>query len=157
VEFALIAPLVVLLLFGTVEIPLSMYAANEVDDAAADAARRASIARSDPEADIAIVGDVLRAIDGVPTLEIDRVVVYRATEMGEPPEAACLLSSGPECVLLRPPFTGTCDRGWCPTNRKAGDVVGVVVVARLPRVTGLIPTPRQHVAFSTARIEPDVR
>lgn len=156
-EFALIAPLVVLLLFGTIEIPLAMYAANEVDDAAADGVRQASISRSDPDADTAIVGDVLRALDGVPTLEIDRVVVYRATELGEAPSAACLRSTGPTCVLLQPPFTSTCTTGWCAEHRSAGDVVGVAVVVRTPRLTGLVPTPRRHIAFSTARIEPDVR
>src|SRR5215469_14875956 len=107
VEFALVAPLFFLVLFGTIDFALIMASAGAYDFAAHDAARVGSlIGRTDPTVDSQIVADIRSHVVGLVTAKPLEIDVYRSTSDG-----ACLTAP------TGPASTTTVDDPTCVKNR----------------------------------------
>jgi len=153
VEMAIIAVILMLLLFGIVEGGLAFRAKLGLSNSADEAARRGSVAANDPFADWQILQQVLEhSSDGGSSIE--RVVIFKADATGNGPAEQCIdaSSSASECNsygasdLLRPRSDfGTCgalDGSWCPNDRSRRladlDLIGVWVRGRFDSPSGAL-------------------
>ena len=123
------APLVVFLLFGAIEIPMSMFRGAATQEAASSAARQASILRSAPDADATIIAAALDTAEASLDMDLEMVIVFRADGGRTEPTRACRRGrTTRDCVVYRAPWPPACTTGWCPSERAAGDGIGVQVV-----------------------------
>jgi Flp pilus assembly protein TadG len=165
VEFALIAPVLVLLMLGMFEYGNAWRQVGRVERAAQQGARTASSMANHRFADY----EALRAIDTATRdlngLTVERVIIFNATDDdGEIPNAACLTGSvsgvcntytGAQVRTTSPAgFSGgsssapTCsgslDAAWCPLGRSRDQSsivrVGVHLTLTYESVTELLPT-----------------
>ncbi len=158
VEFAVIAPLVMLLVFGIVEFGLAFSIKLNVETAARTGARVGSGLRDDRMADYNLLQSVKSALnDNLSSVQY--VVVYKSTNANGAIPAGCSgttptsrngscnvytgaqLSSltstdfnGPGCTAGQPDFA------WCPTSRQSvqsvgNDYLGVLVMVKTSAVT----------------------
>lgn len=89
VEAAIITPLFVLLVFGSVEFgPLFLHDSS-VQNAATDGAREASAAGQDPAADFNLLHAIRPALNPV-FRSLDYVIVFRATGINDQPPVECV-------------------------------------------------------------------
>ena len=154
VEMALIATLVIGLVFAIIEVSMAFRTRNSVGNAVASGVRAASVGTNNTNADFNTVQAVADALD-ITGVDITRVVVYRASSPTDAPSAAC--SSGTavpgECNVYTPTHfayadtqfgcgASAPDRFWCPTSRTADvgslDLVGVEVTAEHHYMTGFL-------------------
>jgi hypothetical protein len=144
VEFALVAPLVIFLLFAIVEAGFGFSAMQTSTIAVSDAARAGSIARDAPDADQQVLAVLASRLDGLAGAEVVRVVTYEATSpSGEPPAACRSGTSVAGCnvypgAVLGNPASATCS-GWCPSQRATGDLLGVWVATEYDGMSGMTP------------------
>lgn len=141
VEFAAVAMILVILIFGIVEGGLLFRAKLALANSTDEAVRQASIVGNRPTADYEILQQVLTHSTANAS-SIDQVVVFRAASPTDRPTESCRegISTTNECNVYiaedfnRPPSDfGTCgalDGNWCPTSRDTttgGDMVGVLI------------------------------
>ncbi len=155
VEFALVLPIVVLLLFGIVEMSFAFHGYQSTRLAMNDGLREGSVARRDSHADRQIAAAVQRRLRAAGGSEIERLVVFRAASPNAQPSASCQngVADASCSVYTRAqvaamattpcyPADGcaalTCTSGWCPSNRRDGDLLGVWVRVRYRGITGLL-------------------
>lgn len=148
VEFALVAPILVLLLLGIFEFGLAWRAQINLETAAGLAARQSSNLGETRQADYEALQSLVGSIESAGSVDITKVVVFRATgASGQPSNPNCLTAnptpSGTgyvgHCNIYHPNqlaalgatsgvhFGATCtggsgsawDRWWCPTARKS--------------------------------------
>jgi Flp pilus assembly protein TadG len=94
VEFALVAPLLLLLGLGTVEMGLGWVAHDRAQTAAAQAARVGAVSGSRVEADRDILVALQAALPAAELAELDRVVIFKpSTAQGAVP-AGCIKAPG---------------------------------------------------------------
>lgn len=166
VEAALVTPIFVFLLFGTLEFGLLFRSYLTLNNAAQGGARAASIAGNQLDADWKILQAVRKESAAVGRSSIQRVVVYHAANGTDEPTASCIAGTATSGTG-NPNYTGACnvyvsadltapvadfgcgitqkDRYWCPTARKTAvsgpmsppDFVGVYITIRHGWVTGL--------------------
>jgi hypothetical protein len=137
-EAALITPLFVFLLFGTLEFGGLFRAYLTINDATASGARGAAIAGNDPNADWQILQGIKRSTSALTKSGIAKIIVYKATDSTSPVPDACKLASAspPSGVsgscnvydaaalnLDEDPHFEDCgpdsyQANWCPTTRK---------------------------------------
>lgn len=141
VEFAAVAMILVLLIFGVIEGGLLFRAKLSLSNSADEAVRSASIAGDRSTADYQILQRILKhSADGGASIE--RIIVFKATDPTDGPAPTCAagISTTNECnVYLKDDFArpetdfGSCgalDGNWCPTDRDItfdGDMVGVAI------------------------------
>lgn len=174
VEFALLAPLLMLLVFGALEYGLLFKDYLTVSNTTRAGARVGSAAGSSADSDWQILRSVTTAAAALPggASSLQAIVVYRSTATGGAPPAGCLTapSAASGCNfyvrtdLTRPVTDFGCgaaspDRYWCPTTRSdsqsAGtDYVGVWVKTTHGFFTKLFGTSRTLTDTVTMRIEP---
>ncbi len=166
VESVLVAPLLLLLVFGVIEVSALFYDWTLLRSSTSDAARAGSSQGSAPTSDWA----VLRQVRNGSTKFIGRVrgvVIFKAATPDSQPPAACVSAAisggagqagvcnvyGP-ADLLRPKtdfgknpavYPTAIDRFWEPTGRVdwldgPPDLVGVTVVLKHPALSGIFPT-----------------
>ncbi len=155
VEFALLAGLFILIVFGIIEVGLTFRAQHSLDHGTAQAARAGTVAGPSALADYKVL-EVLQDELASSADDIDRVVIYKATQPDQDPPAACLVGqpSSPAlaCNVYLPADLnraeadfGSCtlERSWCPTDRVATlnnpDYLGVWVQAQHRSPTGILP------------------
>lgn len=173
VEFAIVAPFLVLLVLGIFEFGNAWRQVSGLERAAQQGARTVTAQANARYADY----EALRAIDsatsGLAGLTVDHVVIFRTTD-GSMPAACALGSVAGTCnrytgTQLRtaspigfPPGTtcaGGWDAAWCPTTRDREGVdrmlIGVEITATYEPVTGLLPGPTVTVRRTAVyQIEP---
>ena len=174
VEFAILAPVLILLIFGALEYGLLFKDYLSISNTTRAGARVGSAAGSGADTDWQILQAVKTAAAALPSgaNSLDAIVVYRSSATGGAPPATCL--TGPSAAsgcnryvqadLTRPVTDFGCaaaspDRYWCPTTRSdsqsAGpDYVGVWVQTTHGFVTKLFGTSRALRDSVTMRIEP---
>ena len=154
-EFSLVVGLLVLLIFGILEMGLAWRSKHTISDAANGGARSAAVGSSFPDADFLALRSVQRSLDRV-NIEVDYVVVYRATSPEDLPSPSCMagnVSAGANpCNVYRTADLSLLvddfgckptspDRFYCPTDRSSVvgslDLVGVWVKGRSQSFTGL--------------------
>ena len=130
-EFALVAVVLFVLIFGLIEGGLLVRARNAMNSTADEAARRGAIAANDPAADWMILQQ-LRARGALAAADVNYVVVYLAADGAALPSETCLAGTpvDGECnVYERADFEiaasafncsdAGLDANWCPTDRAA--------------------------------------
>ena len=114
-----------------------------------DAARVAIVDRAAADVDARVLAEVRDRAAGLRRVQVDRVVVYRATGPDAGPPSACTTGSADAAPadlcsvyegedLLRPPQDLTCR--WCPADRCLRDLVGVWITMSYRPLTALAPT-----------------
>ncbi len=164
VEFALIAPVLVLITAAIFEFGLAFRDSMTLSNALRSGARVGSNAGRERQADYTILKSVEAAMTEFPTARVERIIVYKASTTNSAVPAACMAVSGSGGVtgscnvyqssdLARPlsDFTGTTtctgtapDRYWCPTARQnqqalGADYLGVWMQIRYEYVTNVFP------------------
>ena len=155
-EFALILPALLLLIFGIFEGGFAMRDLVSIRNTAEDAAREGSVGANSTLADFKLLKEAKARITSARS-DIDYIVVYKATGPGQEPTATCkagVASAIDKCnVYLPADFNrtsadfgcgfGSRDASWCPTTRNSTltnpDWIGVYVKAKHKPLSGFFP------------------
>jgi hypothetical protein len=176
VEFALIAPLLILLVFGVIEYGMFFKDYLTVANTTRTGARVGSAAGSSADADYQILQAVKAAATALPggTGSIQQISIYKATSAGGGPTATCQTTSSAadKCntytsTAFAQPTTkfgcggGSLDSVWCPTTRVDSqavgpDYIGVWVKTTHGFVTKLFGSSRTITDTVVMRIEPKI-
>jgi hypothetical protein len=179
VEFAVVVPLLLLLVVGTIELGAAWSQKLKVETAARAGARVGSSLGDARLADYHLLQGVRAAVTSIGVDRIRHVVVYKSTSSDGavpptcrtsppiPQTGLCNVYSGADLVALtETAFSGTTacgatapDRFWCPTTRQkvqhlGPDHLGVWIVADSPTVTRLFTAPVDLGARAVMRLEP---
>lgn len=175
-EFALVTPVLLLLVFGAVEYGLFFKNYLTVSNTTRTGARVASATGSGADSDYQILQAVKAAATALPggSDSIQLISIYRANSAGGAPTATCQTSSSAadRCNVytasaFSQPATrfgcgaGTLDTAWCPTTRQDSqaigpDYIGVWVKTTHGFVTKLFGTSRTITDSVVMRIEPKI-
>jgi Flp pilus assembly protein TadG len=183
VEAAIIAPIALVLVFGTMELGYAYYGKLTIEHMSIAGARAASGGANDVYADFSTLKAVDDARTGMGSTSITKIVIYRATSPGDRVPTACKSGpvtnstntrgcnyySGADFSLAQTAFgCGTSppekDRYWCPTTRKYAldatssngppDYIGVYVEGVHKNLIGLFGKTFTFSNDTVIRIEP---
>ncbi len=174
VEFAILAPLLFLLLYGIIELGLGLREQLTMSNAVTTGARIGSVLGTDLESDIAILKAVEASLVGGTDIDVvTSVVIYEANPDGsstgnenhstsDPADPTCAWNPCPDPT--HPSFGGYgSPSGWVPTDRDTAlpdpDILGLRINYQHEWITSLIPwmaTPASWTADARVRLEPDV-
>lgn len=180
VEFALIATLLLTLVFGAIDIGYQWRFSHEAVGASRAGARIGARLGTDRLTDMNVLSTIRTSLDSVDMLdELSRVVVYRSDTANGRPPSSCLREVGPSGAcnvypassIATPPvetnfnangcmITGATYQNWCPAVRdvdqRTADYVGVMVVLETHSITGIFDgrTVQRH---SVMRMEPTAK
>jgi Flp pilus assembly protein TadG len=183
VEAALVFPLLILLVFGIMDIGFGFRDRLTVQTAIRSGVRAGSALGNDRAADYEVLQGIRSAIADIPSSKIERIVVFRSATVAGTVPAQCAAgtstSNGTEpcnvytaADLVRPrsDFAGTnsCDptapdASWCPTSRETRasvgtDYIGVWISVQHDQVAGVLPVAGVKIVDTVVmRIEPDPR
>jgi len=174
IEFAMLLPLFVLLLFGTVEMGLALKSQLTMSSAVNSSARIGSVLGEDPRADIAVLDAVAAGLVGAadPGV-IQKVIIYQSDLNGNSTGAENQYvydDTDPTCPWVpcpdpdNPSFGGYGNpSGWAPDTRitalPSPDILGVQIQYRHLWVTNVMPfmsSPANWNADARLRLEPNV-
>lgn len=173
-EAAFVTPVFFTLIFGIVEMGLTMNDYLATANTVRAGSRVASASGDDVYADYGIIQAVDRESSALPRSSITRIVVYKATGLGQLPTATCQAGTA---------VTGVCnvytaaafdaakssfgcvasenlDKYWCPTTRKVTltgtgpDYVGVWMTVRHQTLTRMFVTVQTLTDQSVIQLEP---
>jgi len=174
VEGALVAPLFLLIIFGVFEFGLLFRSYLTLSSGVRAAARAASTAGSDANADFLILQSITNNTRALKTSQIQVIVIFKATSTTTPVPTACLTASvstgSTPCNryvstdLARPIaqfgcLTGGPDTAWCPTARKdrlsdPPDYIGVYMKVQHKYATGVFGGTKTLTDTVIMRVEP---
>lgn len=155
VETAIVTPLLLLILFGAIELGSAWQFATQLERAARAGARPATALSANAYADRDALAAVVGSISAADRRGITAVVVYDATDDPRVPDA-CLRGSVPgRCNSYTPQqFTavagqgrwgcrpGSLDASWCPTGRSSSSAdpikIGIHIAGYHRWVTGVL-------------------
>jgi len=173
-EFALVAPVLLLLIFGAIEYGMFFKDYLTVANTTRTGARVASAAGSSADADYQIIQAVKAAATALPggAGSIQQLSIYKSTAAGGGPSSACQTASSAtdgcntytSSVFSQPSTrfgcgAGSLDSAWCPTTRVDSqavgpDYIGVWVKTTHGFVTKLFGSSRTITDDVVMRIEP---
>lgn len=158
VEFALVAPLFFLLVFGMIEGAALFFARNTLGLAASDAVREAALASD--ATDDEILDAIRRGADNAFGSSVDSVIIYKAIDNDARPTDACLDGNNTaDCQVYTSAdlaaTTVNCVGGWCDRNNADGGI-GIWIQADYDGLTGLNPFPISWNVQKFALIEPGI-
>lgn len=174
VEFAMITPLLMILIFGIVEMGLAFRDRLTVASAVQSSARIGSVLGTDADSDYATLQAVTAGLNGqLEPTSLTGVIIYRSDETGaffpadanhyvyDPGNPACPWDP---CPLPGPDFEGYgMPSGWEPSARNTTlpnpDILGVRVLYDHNWVTTIMPfmsTPASWTEDARVRLEPDL-
>jgi hypothetical protein len=178
IEAAFVTPVFFMLILGVIEISLAMNDNLALSHSVRAGTRVASASGNDVYADYGIVQSVRRESAALPRAQIKMIVVYKATEIGEPPSITCKNGTPVEdvCNVYTPTdFTEpkadygckdaeTLDKYWCPyernvilTSSTGPDFVGVWMKIEHPWVTKMFGNTLTLTDSSVIQLEPRER
>jgi hypothetical protein len=181
VEAALLFPLLLLMVFGIMDIGFGFRDRLTVQTAIRSGVRAGSAMGADRAADYEVLQGIRSAIADIPSAKIERIVVFRSATVGGavPVQCAagvatsigtepCNVYTAADLVRPRSDFTGvsTCDpsapdKDWCPTSRETRasvgtDYIGVWIRVQHDAVSGVLPVGGVKIIDTVVmRIEPD--
>jgi Flp pilus assembly protein TadG len=160
-EFVFIVPLLALIVAGVFEFGLAWRDSLTVSNALRSGARVGSNAGDDRLADYTILKSLEAALREVSSVQIQRIVIYKATTSNSAVPATCAAGTSvsgscnvydaADLALTSADFTGTTscssgapDAAWCPLDREnsqalGADYLGVWIRIRHNWVTGFFP------------------
>lgn len=162
VEFAIIAPLLVLLFIGTMEVGLAFYDFLTVGSATREGSRVAAFLGDDPNADCSIAQTVHAELGSL-SLRMDEIQIYRAKDDGTPDifkTNSWVLTGDPADCALGWSVTET----WPSSSRNVDydpsnplDIIGVRVQVDRQWITGFPPFNGSYVVDQSRiiRLEPE--
>ena len=174
VEFAVIAPLLMVLIFGIVEMGLAFRDRLTVSSAVQSAARIGSVLGTDGDSDFATLQAITAGLNGqLDASNISAVYIYRSDETGaffasdanrylyDPADPTCPWDP---CPLPGPGFEAYgAPENWVPADRGTSlpnpDILGVRVVYQHDWITSIMPfmqTPATWTEDARVRLEPDL-
>lgn len=176
VEFALVAPVLMLLIFGGFEYGMFFKDYLTVANTTRTGARVGSAAGSSADADYQILQSVKAAAAALPggSASIQQISIYKSASAGGAPTTTCQTTSSAtdKCntytasAFSQPASkfgcgTGSIDSVWCPTTRidsqaVGPDYIGVWVKTTHGFVTKLFGTSRTITDSVVMRIEPKI-
>ncbi len=182
VEFALAMPILVLLVMGAIDYGAGWMADTGLVRAASIAARTGASQGDKPLADFDVLQSVGGSMESIGNLELTKVVVYKATGDGKPPQnclsadvgiaGLCNVYTATKTYTTDPvgfPRTGgadpSCapgawDYSWCPTTRDNEapdfDHLGVYLEATFDPPAGFLATSPKITAYAVYQVEPRV-
>lgn len=174
VEFALITPLLFLLIFGMIEFGLAFRDRLTVSSAVSSAARIGSVLGTDGESDYATLQAVTAGLNGqLDPTNISEVYIYRSDTSGSfiagDSNRYQYDPSDPACPWIPCPLPGAGFEGygapsnWVPADRSTvlpdPDILGVRVVYQHDWITTIMPfmgTPATWTEDARVRLEPDL-
>lgn len=142
VEFAVLFPMLILLLMGTLDFGLAFNAGRQTEDTLRSAARLGAAEGLKRDTDYTVLRAVASQNNGnglgQPTGQIARVVVYKAVGDGSVPDACwtgsvagicnsyagTILNSLSATNFSHSNCSGDLDAAWCPTSREAAFLSG---------------------------------
>jgi Flp pilus assembly protein TadG len=174
VEFALVAPILMLLTFGTFEFGMLFKDYLSVANTTRAGARVGSAAGSGADADYQILQAVKASAAALPggANAIQQISIYKSTTTGGGPPSTCQTASSvtDKCntytaSAFSQPVSkfgcgaGTLDTAWCPTTREDSqaigpDYIGVWVKTTHGFVTKLFGTSKVITDHVVMRVEP---
>ena len=178
VEAALVAPLFLLILFFILEMGLVFRNSLTTDNASREGARAASAKGNSADTDFFVLRTVEHGVEAMGLMNLDYVVVFKATGPNDPVPGGCTTGSVPGVCnhyTVTDFFAdlddaagndtgnfrcGTRDSSWCPTTRETSlsagtDFVGVHVATRHEYVTGIFGSDFALGETTILKIEPD--
>lgn len=178
-EFALVAPLLILLAFGTAEAGLGWTENNRVEGATSTAARVGAVAGADSTADAQILVALKASLTAESLANLDRVIVFKSTSTSGALPANCDKPSGStsqvgvsnscntytgatvRAVVDASSSLGTADDFWVGTTRNDSladppDYLGVYVRTRHDSTTGVGFGNFTITRTSIYRMQPDI-
>jgi Flp pilus assembly protein TadG len=163
VEAALVTPVVMLVILGSIELSMLSSSHLALGTAVAEAGREASIARDDSDADTQILTELRSRLDPVDADAVTRVIIYAPTGPNAPPSTSC--SNGTEdgsCNVyssLRPTAAElqcVASIGLCPGERDPRSLLGIEVRFVHQSLTGILGRNINLSRRSIVAIEPPV-
>jgi hypothetical protein len=154
VEFALVAPILFLLIFGIIEFALVNAAIGSYNFAAKDAARLGSLlGRTDANADAEMVALIRSRVVGIAPAQLQEIDIFRSDEQGDPSTGIQDAYDASGNAIGVPT--------WPPSARNDdlvdADYLGVKIVYKYTYLTGFISGGSADLtlnAVSIQRIEP---
>lgn len=173
-EAAFVTPVFFILIFGVIELGLTMNDYLALANTVRAGSRVASASGDDLYADYGIIQRVEAESSALPRSSITRIVVYKATALGADPTTACMAGTATTGVCnvytaaafdkTKAQFgcvtTETLDKYWCPTTRKVTlsgtgpDYVGVWMKVQHQPITKMFVTVQTLTDQSVIKLEP---
>ena len=165
VEFALVAPLLLLVIFGTIEFCFLYQSLNTVDFAAREGARvGAVLGPTDASADSKIIQAIFAATSngtGLLFSQIQMIEIFRSSENGSvpPPLASCAQQATPPFEDVYDGQGNACPGtlGWPPSARNAtfnsADYLGVRITFAYNWVTSCVSAARGQFTMTGISIQ----
>ncbi len=163
VEAALLTPVVMLVVLGSIELSMLSSSHLALGTAVAEAGREASIAREDTDADTQILTELRSRLDAVDADAVTRVIIYAPAGPNAPPSTSC--SNGTEdgsCNVyssLRPTASElqcVAATGFCPGERDPRSLLGIEVRFVHQSLTGILGRDINLSRRAIVAIEPPV-
>jgi Flp pilus assembly protein TadG len=112
VEFALVVPILIMLLFGIFELNVGLYSVHNVTQNLSDSVRAGAIAQDDASADRKIFDRIFGSTP--PGATVEAITIYRAENFDSPPPVPCAAS----CTTYSgATLSGTFDAyTWCSSE-----------------------------------------
>ena len=171
VEMAVVFPLMVLVIVGTIEIGMAFKDYLTVSAASREGARIAALAGTDPQSDCAVLIGIANLVTPHDLDRIDRIDIYKADEgtgaQGITNQAVRNAANDPaDCTQPHGPSDGWTINpiAYAPTSRQTTvgvnnlDIIGVRVVMTRSWLTGFPPFRGSFVIDESTitRVEPEV-
>lgn len=165
VEFALVAPLLLLVIFGTIEFCFLYQSANTVNFAAREGARvGAVLGPTDSAADSKIITAIFNATSGGSALlfsQIKMIEIFKSNESGSvpPPLSSCAQVSAPPYEDVYDGQGNACPGtlGWPPSARNAtfnsADYLGVRITFDYNWVTSFVSASQGQLQMTSVSIQ----
>ncbi|MFN8050621.1 MAG: TadE/TadG family type IV pilus assembly protein [Acidimicrobiales bacterium] len=175
VESALVLPIFLLLVFGTMEFGLAFRSYLTLSNSTRDAARFASTLGKDADADFQIINEAVNDLGGMHAGNVTKIIIFKATGPSSTTASGALAACRTGSVAnLCNTYTGAnittdstkfgCnytspDRYWCPTSRKVAksdppDYIGVYIMVHHQSLTGVLGMTRDFSDEFIMRLEP---
>lgn len=164
VEFAIVAPLLVLILLGLVEVGFGWLDSQRVIQGSRSGARVAAQMGTDPLADQRAVEAIEAGLESLRD-GVEKIVIFDASETDTPTED-CLTTAHPGVpgicsVYYSSHFEIFTSGSWLPTTRKNdldnADLIGVYIELKRPLTTGIFGSGEMTMRETTImRVEPDL-
>ena len=156
VELALVAPVLILLLFAMAEVGLAWRTSTSTADAIRQATLDASSPAGDRYGDLNALETIVANLDAN---NIEYVTIYDTTDPGGQAPAGCIAGSVPGVcntyraadlvrvangtvsrdTLDETTCAGAFDSDWCPLDRSTGSQLGIQIRLEHEYITGIVP------------------
>lgn len=152
-------PLLAFIIFGILDVGFGMQARETVSLSLSDATRTGAIARTNNDADAAILGAIADRVDTGVGIEINRVVIYEADGILSEPSATCRNGTPEAGCNVYDVLNGVgvnCSGGYCPADREPDDLLGIWIDAEYTTITNYSPFDLRWTDHAVVIVEPPI-